>query len=91
MADKDSSWLREMASAFSMTVTEFAKRMGYHRQSLYNAAWGETTLKKERLVEAQDRLNKMSEAMLKADQARAKERFEERGKLIGDLVDRLSY
>ena len=91
MAEKDSSWIREMASAFGMNVTELAKLMGYHRQSLYNAAWGETTLKKERLVEAQRKLDEMNAAMLKADKAIARERYTKRGKLIGRLVDRLSY
>lgn len=88
---KDTSWLRETASAFGMTVTELAKLMGYHRQVLYNAVRGDTTLKKQRLVEVQNKLDEMSTAMLKEDQRKAKERFVERGKLIGSLVDRLSY
>ena len=90
MQEKNSYWLKGMASAFDMTVKEFAACMGYSRETLYQAACGVTNLKKQRLECAQHKLDKINAELLIAEKARARERFVQRGKMIDSLVDRLS-
>ena len=90
MQEKNSYWLKGMASAFDMTVKEFAACLGYSRETLYQAANGYTNLKKQRLECAQQKLDAINAELLKAEKARARERFVQRGKMIDSLVDRLS-
>ena len=90
MSEKNSNWLKEMASAFNMSVKEFAACLGYARETLYQAANGCTNLKKQRLEIAQQKLDKINAELLIAEKARARERFVQRGKMIDSLVDRLS-
>lgn len=90
MPEKNSYWLKDVASAFDMTVKGFAEFMGYSRETLYQAACGGTTLKKQRLVCAQQKLDQLNADMLKAEYASARERFVQRGKMIDSLAERLS-
>ena len=90
MSEKNSYWLKDMASAFNMTVKEFAACLGYSRETLYQAANGGTNLRKQRLECAQHKLDKINAELLIAEKARARERFVQRGKMIDSLVDRLT-
>lgn len=90
MPEKNSYWIKDMASAFNMTVKEFAECIGYSRQSLYQAACGTTTLGKRRLAVSQSKLDMMNKALYEGEKREAKERFLQRSKMIDSLTERLS-
>lgn len=90
MLEKNSYWIKDMASAFNMTVKEFSECIGYSRQSLYQAACGLTSLGKRRLSACQGKLDMLNKAMYEAEKAKAKEMFQQRSKMIDSFTERLS-
>ena len=83
-------WLEEIATAFGMTIKEFAAAIGYSRQSLYQANYGSIKLNKGRFMLAKYRLEDISTKMMEAEKAHAEERHQHRLKLIEELMDRFA-
>lgn len=90
MEEKKSFWLKEIATAFGMNITDFAECMGYSRQALYRGACGMTSLNKRRLAVSQHKLDVINQKLYEAEKAKTDEMFHERKKLIDSLTDRLS-
>ena len=90
MEEKNTYWLKEIATAFGMNVKEFADCMGYSRQALYQGASGTNALDKRRLAVSQYKLDVINQKMYEAEKAKADEMFQHRSKLIDSLIDRLS-
>ena len=90
MDEKNSYWLKEIATAFGMNIKDFAECMGYSRQALYKGACGKNALDKRRLAVSQFKLDVLNQKLYEAEKAKADEMFTKRRKLIESLTDRLS-
>lgn len=90
MAEKNSYWLKEIATAFGMNIKDFAECMGYSRQALYQGACGMNSLDKRRLAVSQYKLDVINQKLYEAEKAKADEMFQNRRKLIDSLINRLS-
>jgi hypothetical protein len=90
MPEYKHKWLLECAKLFGMSVSEFAKCIGYSRQALYQANEGVSRLEPGRLAVSQYKLEEISKKMHEEERAKADENFIERNKMIDVLFERLS-
>ena len=90
MANIKYQWLKEIAISFGMTIEQFAKTIGYSRQTLYCAGCGACKLHKGHIGIAVHKLIMLSEKIVETDIQAAKDRHEFRRKLIDDFAKRLT-
>jgi hypothetical protein len=88
--NKKHLWLMEIANHFGMNTMQFAKSIGYSRQSLYCASSGSCKLRKGHIGMACFKLSVLSEKILNDDIQSAKERHEIRKNLIRDFEKRFT-
>jgi hypothetical protein len=86
--EKNHMWLKEIATSFGMSVIKFAEVVGYSRQTLYCASYGNCKLSKGHLGLAVFKLITLSNKILENDIQYAKECHEYRRKLIDDFAKR---
>lgn len=90
MAENKHRWLEETAWAFGMSISTFAKCMGYSRQMIYQTSCGLCRMERGRLAVAMYKLYDINQKMYEAEKQLAKERFVQRSKLLEELENRLS-
>lgn len=88
--NKKHLWLMEIANSFGMTTQQFAKAIGYSRQSLYSASCGTVKLRKGHIEMACFKLGVLSEQIHHNDILLADERHRARLKLIREFEKRLT-
>lgn len=90
MAENKHRWLAETARTFGMSISTFAKCMGYSRQMIYQTSCGISHMERGRLAVAMYKLQDINQKMYEAEKQLAKERFVQRNKLLEELENRLS-
>ena len=85
---KNNQWLKRIADGFEMPITKFADVVGYSRQTLYCAAYGNIKLKKSHLGLAVFKLITLNDRMMNLDIQSAKERHAYRRTLIDEFAKR---